>query len=287
MDKARSKDLIATASTVQTMSFCDDCFKCVQHKGTYSHRLSGSESSSSVARAHETILGKIEVINGVETYVAIPEGDYAKEKAILFLPDAFGLQLKNNQLLVDDFARNGFATYLPDFFNGDPITDEMRAVPGYSSASWFSRHGPEVTRPPLDAVMKGLKERGITEFGAVGYCFGARYCFDIAFENLIKVCAVAHPSRLEVPADLEKYASTCTAPLLINSCETDPVFPITAQSKADEIFGDGKFKPGYRRTYWDGCVHGYAVRGDMSDPKVKAGKEGTFKASVEWFQKYL
>lgn len=27
--------------------------------------------------------------------------------------------------------------------------------------------------------------------------------------------------------------------------------------------GDGKFAPGYQRTYWDGCVHGFAVRGDL------------------------
>ena len=41
------------------------------------------------------------------------------------------------------------------------------------------------------------------------------------------------------------------------------MFPIEAQSKADEMFGSGKFAPGYERTYWDGCTHGFAVRGDM------------------------
>ena len=41
------------------------------------------------------------------------------------------------------------------------------------------------------------------------------------------------------------------------------MFPIEAQSKADEMFGGGKFAPGYERTYWDGCTHGFAVRGDM------------------------
>ena len=35
-----------------------------------------------------------------------------------------------------------------------------------------------------------------------------------------------------------------------------------AQKLADEIF-IGKFTPGYERTYWDGCTHGFAVRGDM------------------------
>jgi hypothetical protein len=71
-------------------------------------------------------LGKWEKIGGVDCYVATPEGDYPKEKAILFLPDVFGPQLNNAQvrmifcaclrcdtnripqLLADDFASNGF-----------------------------------------------------------------------------------------------------------------------------------------------------------------------------------
>lgn len=76
-------------------------------------------------------------------------------------------------------------------------------------------------------------------------------------------------------------------PLLINSCTVDSQFPIPAQEKADQILGNGKFEPGYKREYFDGCTHGFAVRGDLSDPKVKAGKEGAFKATVEWFFKYI
>jgi len=71
------------------------------------------------------------------------------------------------------------------------------------------------------------------------------------------------------------------APLLINSCEIDHAFDIDAQSKADEIMAG--FAPGYRRTYWEGCTHGFAVRGDLDNPKVKAGKEGAFQATVLWF----
>lgn len=52
-------------------------------------------------------------------------------------------------------------------------------------------------------------------------------------------------------------------PLLINSCETDSQFPPEKQKIADELLGGGKYAPGYERTYWDGCSHGFAVRGDM------------------------
>lgn len=67
----------------------------------------------------------------------------------------------------------------------------------------------------------------------------------------------------------------------------DQQFPPEASAQADEILGSGKFSPGYKREFFDGCTHGFAVRGDLSDPKVKAGKEEAFKAAVEWFLKHL
>lgn len=50
---------------------------------------------------------------------------------------------------------------------------------------------------------------------------------------------------------------------MINSCEVDPMFNAEQQIMADEILGGGKFSPGYERPYWEGCTHGFAVRGDM------------------------
>jgi hypothetical protein len=38
---------------------------------------------------------------------------------------------------------------------------------------------------------------------------------------------------------------------------------------------------------YPGCEHGFAVRGDMSDEKVKAGKEGAFEATVKFLQAHL
>ncbi|KZW03094.1 alpha/beta-hydrolase [Exidia glandulosa HHB12029] len=250
------------------MSFCKDCIVAVRQDGTPT--------------------GRIEKIGGVDTYVALPQGDYPKDKAILYLTDIFGIKFPNNQLLADDFARNGFQVYMPDYLHDDPVNDALFADPNWEiNRDWFPTHMEEYTRPLLDAVIVGLKERGITVFGATGYCFGGRYSLDLAFENLVHAIAITHPSAISTPADFERLLSTSRVPLLINSCEVDLMFPIEDQKKADEVLGGGKYKWGYERTYWEGCVHGFAVRGDMSDPLVKAGKEGAFKATVEWFIKYL
>ncbi|KAJ7185861.1 dienelactone hydrolase [Mycena filopes] len=249
------------------MSFCENCFKGVTHEGTPE--------------------GKTETIGGITCYVATPTVDYPKDKVVLFLTDVFGLAVNNNLLLADDFARNGFKTIMPDLFNGDPYPKDALepGAPPFDREKWWARHTD--IRAILDSVIPVLKSEGITGISATGYCLGARFVFDLAFENLIQVSAIAHPGRLTVPDDLEKYLATAKAPLLICSCEVDRAFPLEAVEKADALFGDGKFAPGYYREHFEGCEHGFAVRGDMSIPKVKAGKEGAFKATVDWFLRYL
>ncbi|KZW01097.1 alpha/beta-hydrolase [Exidia glandulosa HHB12029] len=247
------------------MSFTKECFEAVIHEGEPA--------------------GKIEQINGVETYVALPSVDYPKDKAILFLTDVFGMQLVNNKLLADAFAKNGFQTYIPDYLHGDPIPAEFPA--GFDRDAWRSRHTPEITRATLDKAIAGLKERGITTFAATGYCFGARFSFALAQENVASVISVAHASGIDITKDFDILLGQSKAPVQIHSCEVDSAFPAEACAVADEKLGGGKYAPGYDRQHWMGCTHGFAVRGDLSKPLVKAGKEGAFKGAVEWFQKYL
>ena len=87
-----------------------------------------------------------------------------------------------------------------------------------------------------------------------------------AKSNRLKAAIISHPSRLEVPKVFEELIEKSTAPLLINSCEVDAAFPIDDQRKADEYLGDGKYKAGYKRTYWPGCTHGFAVSILVSSP---------------------
>lgn len=70
---------------------------------------------------------------------------------------------------------------------------------------------------------------------------------------------------------------------MIHSCEFDEYYPPEAIAATDAILGGGKFKPGYKREHWDGVHHGFAIRGDLSDPQVTKAKEGAFKSAVQWF----
>ncbi|KAI0357999.1 alpha/beta-hydrolase [Trametes cingulata] len=250
------------------MSVCSHCVSGVRHEGSPE--------------------GQFTQIGGIESYVATPTVKYPKDKVVLYLSDGFGLKLQNNLLLADDYARNGFKVVVPDLFDGDALPEDALSTPGkVDIPAWLSKHSGEREVEICRKVLSALKAEGVTKVAAIGFCHGGRPAFDLAFGNEVQVVAVSHPSLLQVPADLEKYAAQSKAPLLVNSCEVDPVFPKEAQEKADEILGGGKFAPGYERTYWEGCQHGFAVRGDISNPKVKAGKEGAFKATVEFLIKNL
>jgi hypothetical protein len=115
----------------------------------------------------------------------------------------------------------------------------------------------------------------------------ARAVFDLAFDNLVQYALVAHATGLKSPDDFNKYLSDSKAPLLIINCEVDHAFPAEFAAEADRILGDGKFTPGYKRVYFEGCRHGFAVRADLSNPVAKAGKEGAFKTMVEWLKKTM
>ncbi|TBU38859.1 alpha/beta-hydrolase [Dichomitus squalens] len=250
------------------MSLCAHCVSGVRHEGTPE--------------------GQNQTIGGVEVYVATPTIDYPKDKAILFLTDVFGLPLPNNKLLADDYARNGFKVYAPDLFGDDAVPpDALNPGSSFDLMGWLEKHSVDSKLPIIRQLIAALKTQGITKFAAIGFCYGGRPAFILGFTNEIDVVAVSHPSLLQIPVDLERYAAHSKAPLLINACEFDPQFPRSAGQNADELFGGGKFAPGYEHTYWEGCTHGFAVRGDLSDPKVKAGREGAFKATVEFLIKYL
>ena len=53
------------STSTDAPGLCDQCIKGVRHEGEPR--------------------GKIEVINGIETYVTLPEGEYDKTKAVLYL----------------------------------------------------------------------------------------------------------------------------------------------------------------------------------------------------------
>lgn len=73
--------------------------------------------SAAIDGSSQEAQGKIENIEGVDTYIATPKPGTANGNIILYFPDAFGLHMKGF-LMMDAFAACGYLTLGVDYFLG-------------------------------------------------------------------------------------------------------------------------------------------------------------------------
>jgi len=231
-------------------------------------------------------IGKTIKIGSIEAYVAEPKGEVVhKNTAILYLPDVIGIW-QNSQLMVDQYAANGYYTIMPDLFNGDPMS--LNRPEGFDIFAWLNKgstgdnpHTAKEVDQIVAASIKHLQDAGFTKIGSVGYCFGAKYvCRFMAEGKGINVGYVAHPSFVE-----EEELAAITGPLSIAAAETDGIFPMEKRHKSEEILVAGKKT--YQINLFSGVEHGFSVRCDLSKPHEKFCKEQAFLQAVNWFNQYL
>jgi dienelactone hydrolase len=167
-------------------------------------------------------------VGGIDSYVATPEGYYAKDRAVLLLTDVFGLDIPNSkvrtrffedtawspttcahQLLADDFARHGFYTVVPQLFRDCAPANARELGGAFNINVWYARNSIEYSEPRVRKVLAALKESGCTKVGVTGYCYGARTGFNFAFENAISALVISHPALLKIPEDIEVCVRCC------------------------------------------------------------------------------
>lgn len=238
-----------------------------------------------------TPTGVLSTLAEVQVYRATPNHQHERKKAILVFPDIFGIGLKNTQLVADRLAnQTGLTTYLIDTFDGDqvPAGDTPgQPRPGFNLTDWLSNHDPTSVLPIIQAVISNLTQGGVERFAGVGYCFGGKYVFLSSERNWIQVGSTSHPSLLQVPKDLIELRRTSKVPLLINSAELDQQFTLDYQRQADEILGDGKYKPGYKRTYFLGASHGFGLRADLNNSADRTAYFEPTNEIVRWLDDHL
>lgn len=105
---------------------------------------------------------------------------------------------------------------MPDILNNDPAPfDALDPGSEWDFMAWLGKHGGETVLPVLDKVIPALKTSGITTLAALGFCYGARPAFDLAFVNTVSVVVVSHPSLLKVPDDMEVRAYLSDSPTAV------------------------------------------------------------------------
>jgi dienelactone hydrolase len=228
-----------------------------------------------------TPVGSITQIAGRDTYVT--RNAQSNGRAVLFIHDAFGITFVNNQLLADTFAEQAQVdVYIPDFFDGDAIpVSVMTSTQPFDWAPWRAKHGRDVY-PMIEEYTKTLREeQGIKKLVAIGYCWGAMGTIRLGATDLIDGAAVAHPSFLDVPGDIEKLKK----PSLFLCAEVDHAFPVDKRTQSQQILeqrsADATFK------LFEGVSHGFAVRFNGEDKVAAAAAEEAKDLAVQFFKRIL
>jgi dienelactone hydrolase len=191
-----------------------------------------------------------------------------------------GHKFINVQLIADQFAANGYFVAVPDLFNDDPIL--LNRPANFDFMKWLnSGHTSKEVDPITEAVIKDLRSSyGVKKLGGVGYCFGAKYVARFLKKGSLDVGYMAHPSFVE---DIELEA--IEGPLSIAAAETDEIFPPAKRRRSEDILFKSDV-PWQINVYSD-TEHGFAVRADLTAPRVKWAKEQAFFQAVQWFDEYL
>lgn len=233
------------------------CFKGFRHEGTST--------------------GSLGDLYGINTYAT---GSQSNEKIIVIITDIYGHKFQNTQLIADQLGDAGYRVYIPDILFGDAIEKLDGSV---NFNEWLEKHNAVKTKEIVDRFLSGLKDEHSPKFvGVIGHCFGAKYAVQQihASEGLADVCAIAHPSFITI----EEVAAIGTKPLLISAAENDSIFPPELRHQSEAKLQEIGAR--YQLDLFSGVSHGFAVRGDTSDPVVKYAKEKVLLDQIYWFNHF-
>lgn len=235
--------------------------------------------------------------------------------------DIFGLPLPNNKIIADAYAESGeWLVYLPDFFEGDPVslkvadilipvdaakqstlakyTGMLTSAPSF--LMWLTRHKEAPTNKVCMDFLRALRRATPQnqKIGMVGFCWGGRYAIRAGLESnmiemdgrkvpLVDAAVAFHPSNLALPGDVE----TPVVPISIGWGLKDEGVKFEQKGQVEDIHAKakeaGKKMPEMEHKVYEPGRHGFAVRGNPDDPQEKKCLEDSMKQGLEWLQRWL
>lgn len=225
--------------------------------------------------------GNTQTLQNVTTYITRPKNVLTwwprRNVAIIYLTDVFGIELPENKLLADSFARAGYLTIAPDMFQGEALTTDID-LPNFDMAAFLAKHTPAVQDPIIaKAIAYAKSQPGIQKIAIAGYCWGGKYAFRfLAAGKGGDAAFAAHPSLL-----LDPEVQAITGPMSVAYAEDDSMLLPPRRSELEGLLL--ATNQHYQTTLFSGTHHGFAVRADISDPEQKFGKEEAFLQAVRWF----
>ena len=279
-----------------------------------------------IKHEHEPAKGKEEVLYGKKSYIVSAPPTSTSQSVILFLTDAFGLDLINNKILADQYAaKGGFKVIMPDVIPGGPasisllnnmhdlmepvawldIMGQLRRIGAafgaiFGFVPFLYRAGPPSAFPAILAYARAVKADlpPGAKLGVAGFCWGGwgstNLCKEPAVEGgserLIDAQFCAHPSALKTPDMIVDAVAKFKVPYSLAIGDKDMVMSHKATLETEAALKKTVGEPeahDYEVKIYPGCTHGFGIRA-FPDNKVEteAADEALIQA-VEWYKRYL
>ena len=272
--------------------------------------MSGGACCSGVVDAG-TPLGTERAIAGVDCYWAPtpPTGTTgaAGKSALVIVTDVFGYKLSNARLLADGMAAKlGVTAVVPDLFrNGAPPAScqaAMWTLVDSPDATFFAKLGavgslmwylvPFIlsnSRTASAAIIRNVisalrKDHGITNVVLAGYCWGGNVAVklsqDLSIEGLVGVYS-AHGGQLDIPKDYELIKRPACIVIAGLDFEVVPAKQEIIKKTMDKLRSEGGVVNEVHVI--EGTQHGFAMRGDTSNPVVKEKRQQAEQLLADFF----
>ncbi|KAG7583091.1 Dienelactone hydrolase [Arabidopsis suecica] len=219
--------------------------------------------------------GHVEKLGNLDTYVS---GSTHSKLAVLLVSHVFGYETPNLRKLADKVAEAGFYAVVPDFFHGDPYNPEDKDRP---LLIWAKDHGQEKGFEDSKPILEALKNKGIANIGAAGFCWGAKVAVELAKQKLVDATVLLHPSRVTVD-DIKEV----NIPIAVLGAELDQVSPPELVRQFEDILASKPEVKSFVKIF-PSVKHGWTVRYNENDPSEVEAAEEAHKDMLAWLIDYV
>lgn len=153
--------------------------------------------------------------------------------------------------------------------------------------AWRARHPQSQVEAIITSALNTTRKHfGAEKVGGVGYCFGGKYIARFLSaeqkQQGLNAGFTAHPSGT-LPSEWE--AISPTRPISIAFGEFDASNTAANRTEIEEIFSRGNKT--FQTTLYARAEHGFAVRTNLSDPKLAFAQESAYLQAVRWLDAWL